>query len=617
MSVTIVNGDSVQAGVSSNGLIVEVAVSQSNGSVSVVGGSGNVGPVQVSGPSPGGPPVSVSSGAQSTNAVQVQLSPGIGPSIVVNGTSTSIVGTAGINPFIAGDNITITTTGGGITVIGRDPPVYSVNGKSGTVVLSAADVTAAEAYHTHTISEVSGFSAAVASFSPVQSVAGRTGVVSLTTTDVSGFTSAVRTFSRVQSVSGKTGVVSLTTTDVSGFTAAVQAFSRVLSVQGKTSDVVLSVLDITAAAATHTHAMSDIAGLSPSVLLPPQDGQSGKYLKSVDGTAAWSVIPIGGGGGGGGSGGVFVHWYGSSPTLSLQALGGTGASLAVAGYQRNTFSGSFYGFFQITGVSVLDGGSGYTDHSQVNILLGANDVMANYSSIDMRVRTIHDPPTGPWTLTRPDETPVEDVSVSLTLERVSEYPFNYPSDTLWKATSVSVLAGGSGYQVGNTFYASNGSTLTDGPAPDDWYKTWLTVTSVGQQGQVTGLSIGGPGPFWNGGRHRGTNTGVISHVVDDAVIGWGGAAFFSLAAFFKNSGILLDQGSGKYRAFVVPDYLTVDVLLPPEAAPGTELHLLNASPQWGGSTISVDDLHYLNPGQWVLLVYTPDMWWVSFGKGLA
>jgi hypothetical protein len=438
---------------------------------------------------------------------------------------------------------------------------------------------------------------------------------------VSGFTSAVRTFSRVQSVSGKTGVVSLTTTDVSGFTAAVQAFSRVLSVQGKTSDVVLSVLDITAAAATHTHAMSNIAGLSPSVLLPPQDGQSGKYLKSVDGTAAWSVIPIGGGGGGGGggSGGVFVHWYGSSPTLSLQALGSTGtlASLAVAGYQRNTFGGSFYGFFRITGVSVLDGGSGYTDHSQVNILLGTNDVMADYSSIDMRVRTIHDPPTGPWALEATNGSTGENLSVSLTLQRLSEYPFNYPSDTLWRATSASVLTGGSGYQVGDTFYASNGSTLTGGAAPDDWYKTWLTVTSVGEQGQVTGLSIGGPGIAYNGGRHWGTNTGVISHVVDDAVIGSGGAAFFSLAAFFKNSGILLDQGSGKYRAFVVPDYLTVDVLLPPEAEPGTELHLLNASPQWGGSTISVDDLHYLNPGQWVLLVYTPGMWWVSFGKGLA
>jgi len=617
VSVTLVNGGSVQAGVSSNGLTVEVAVSQSNGSVVVVGGGGNGGPVQISGPSPGSSPVSVSSGVQSTNAVQVQLSPGIGPSIVVNGTSTSIVGTAGINPFIAGDNITITTTGGGITVIGRDPPVYSVNGQSGTVVLSISDITAAPAYHTHTTTEISGLSAAASSFSPVQSVAGRTGVVSLTTTDVSGFTSAVRTFSRVQSVSGKTGVVSLTTTDVSGFTAAVQAFSSVLSVQGKTGSVSLTVLDVTAASATHTHAMSDVVGLSPLVLVPPQDGHNGKYLKSVDGTATWSVVPISSGGGGsGGSGGVFVHWYGSTPTLSLAVPSstGTGASLAIAGYERILY-GTNYGFFRITGITVLNGGSGYTDHEQVNIFTGTNDEVAPYSVIDPRVRTIHNPPTGPWTLTRPDGTPVEDVSVSLTLARAAEYPFNYPHDTRWKATSAAVLNGGSGYSIGNTFYAYNASTWTGGPAANDWYKTWLTVTDVGPAGQVTALSIGGPGPFYAGGLHSGINTGVVSHVLDDAVIGWVGAQPFSLAAYFKNSGILLDQGSGKYRAFVIPEYRSATIFLP-EAANGTELWLLNASSQYNySSPVTIEGFGALNPGQWMLLVAVSPLGWVRFGAG--
>lgn len=245
--------------------------------------------------------------------IQVSISAGIGPSVIVNGTSTAIVGTAGVNPFIAGANITITTTGGGITVIGREPPVHSVNGKSGTVVLSVSDLTAAAASHTHLTSQISSFSAAASSFAPVQSVAGRTGAVSLTTTDVAGLTETIQTYGRVVSVQGKTGTVTLSvidltaaaashthslaflsaaaashthaTADISGLTAAIQSNSKVLSVQGRDGNVTLSREDLTAAASVHTHATTDIVGL----LLPSQSGESGKYLKTVDGTATWAT----------------------------------------------------------------------------------------------------------------------------------------------------------------------------------------------------------------------------------------------------------------------------------------------------------------------------------------
>lgn len=239
------------------------------------------------------------------NAIQVGISAGIGPTVVVNGTSTSIVGTAGVNPFVAGANITITTTGGGITVIGRDPPVYSVNGKSGTVVLSVVDITAAAASHTHLTSEISSFSAAAASFAPVQSVAGRAGAVSLTTADVSGLTAAIQTFAKVASVQGKTGTVTLSvsditaaaashthsTTDVSGLTAAIQTHSKVASVQGKSGTVTLTVSDLTAAAFSHTHTTTDITGFASALgsVLPAQSGQTGKYLKTVDGSPVWDV----------------------------------------------------------------------------------------------------------------------------------------------------------------------------------------------------------------------------------------------------------------------------------------------------------------------------------------
>lgn len=69
--------------------------------------------------------------------VSVVVSPGIGASTVYSGTATSMIGVAGISPFIAGDNITLSTTGGGITIIGRDPPVTSVSGRTGDVMITA------------------------------------------------------------------------------------------------------------------------------------------------------------------------------------------------------------------------------------------------------------------------------------------------------------------------------------------------------------------------------------------------------------------------------------------------------------------------------------------------
>ncbi len=180
----------------------------------------------------GGGAVQVALTPANDGVIQVGLSPGIGPSVIVNGTSTSILGVAGINPFIAGANITITTTGGGITVIGLDPPVQSVNGQSGEVVLSAADVTASPAVHSHTTTEIASFTAAAAAAAPVKSVAGRTGNVSLTTTDISGLTSTIQTF------------------------------GRVVSVQGKTGTVTLSVVDLTAASASHTHIASEVSGVA-------------------------------------------------------------------------------------------------------------------------------------------------------------------------------------------------------------------------------------------------------------------------------------------------------------------------------------------------------------------
>lgn len=79
---------------------------------------------------------------------------------------------------------------------------------------------------------------------PVQSVAGRTGAVTLGTTDISGFTAAAAAAAPVQSVAGRTGAVVIATTDVTGFTAAAAAAAPVQSVAGRTGTVTLGISDV-------------------------------------------------------------------------------------------------------------------------------------------------------------------------------------------------------------------------------------------------------------------------------------------------------------------------------------------------------------------------------------
>ena len=287
MAVTILGDNSVSV-VIVDGPSVSVNLPADSGASSVSVSSG-VAPLPVV--VTDGPSISVDVAQSQLSGVDVYG--GIGPTIFVNGTMTGVIGTIGINPFLAGPNITISTAGGSITVIGRDPPVYSVQGKTGTVSLVVADLTAAAASHTHSTTDISGLTTTIKTFANVYSVQGKTGTVSLvvadltaaaashthSTTDISGLTTTIRSVSPVFSVQGKTGTVSLvvadltaaaashthSTTDISGLTTTIQAFSHVFSVQGKTGTVSLVVADLTAAAASHTHSTTDISGLTTTI----------------------------------------------------------------------------------------------------------------------------------------------------------------------------------------------------------------------------------------------------------------------------------------------------------------------------------------------------------------
>ena len=199
----------------------------------------------------------------------------------------------------AGANITVTTTSGVFTIIGRDVPVQSVNGQTGTVVLNLANLTAAAASHTHLMSDITDLAY------PVNVVNGQTGTVLLTSTDVSA-ASAVHTHvaseitnltavANVISVNGQTGVAVLNSTNVSAASAVhthvmadvTDLAFPVSSVNGYTGTVSLTITDLTAASASHTHAASEVTDLTSVANVVSVNGYTGSVaLTTADLTAA-------------------------------------------------------------------------------------------------------------------------------------------------------------------------------------------------------------------------------------------------------------------------------------------------------------------------------------------
>ena len=192
--------------------------------------------------------------------------------------------------IIGGSNVTVTTTSGVFTIIGRDVPVDSVNGQTGTVLLTSSSVSAASAVHTHVVTDITDFAAEAAKYGPVSSVNGQTGTVSLTSADVSAasaahshtagnitdFASEAAKFGPVSSVNGQTGTVSLTSagvsaasavhthvvTDITDFAAEAAKYGPVSSVNGQTGTVSLAASDVSAASAVHTHVATDVTDFS-------------------------------------------------------------------------------------------------------------------------------------------------------------------------------------------------------------------------------------------------------------------------------------------------------------------------------------------------------------------
>lgn len=295
-------------------------------------------------------PTSVSINGETSVSVSVSGSTGASVSVSASGTGVSVSSNGGIGPagfltpagtsanlygvlqMVAGSGITISTTSGQFTIASYDTtaaagfaPVQSVAGRTGSVVLQAADVTAgtfniariptisytalsnvpatfSPSSHTHSTTDVVSFTAAASAAAPVQSVQGQTGVVSLSRVDLTA-AAAVHTHSTSDIVGLTAGFSQGSHThDAADVTSGTFAVARIPTI-GYTA---LSGVPTAFAAATHTHDASAISSGTISVARLPT------HVSSVNGLTGTITIAAGSG----------VTVTTSASTITIAASGG-------------------------------------------------------------------------------------------------------------------------------------------------------------------------------------------------------------------------------------------------------------------------------------------------------
>lgn len=226
---------------------------------------------------------------------------GIGPTVVVTGSATSVVGVAGVNPFVAGPNITITTTGGNITVIGEDPqtPDTIESAIGGTLVTLNDDIDYLDEkidvvgnrlpplspWPASGVPIVAGASGTLrTATSYVASVMGRTGTVTLTLTDIVGAGGARSALTGGSIASPDVSLVlgSFSLWDDSQQTAWISADQGQVFVDGNYKSSLISAMG--AAADSHSHGAVSSSGSVGTT--------SGRVLVTTTGGAITATIAI-------------------------------------------------------------------------------------------------------------------------------------------------------------------------------------------------------------------------------------------------------------------------------------------------------------------------------------
>lgn len=170
---------------------------------------------------------------------------------------------------VSGTTITIGSVTSWNDLTGKPNLVYSVAGRTGTVTLTTTDI---GGYQAPPVTSVAGRTGAVTLSTgdiggyvapAVSSVAGRTGAVTLSTSDITGYSAPP-----VTSVAGRTGVVVLTSADISNFSTAASAAAPVQSVAGRTGAVTISTADVSGYTSPP---VTSVAGRTGAVTLTTSD----------------------------------------------------------------------------------------------------------------------------------------------------------------------------------------------------------------------------------------------------------------------------------------------------------------------------------------------------------
>lgn len=180
------------------------------------------------------------------------------------------------------------------------------------------------------------------------------------------------------------------------------------------------------------------------------------------------------------------------PTITASAAGGSGAALAVTLSQSPT-SPSDTALWHVDGVSVTDGGTGYTDGDPVTFTVTDGTQVTAASGTAVVVSERENPNLTPYVWGLYDGTPTTGTGASLsaTME---------PNGDEWTVASITILNGGSGYQVGEFIWWSELAEFGDNPpyyivAVDGYW-----ITSVDENGAITGIgldpNIGGTGLYY-------------------------------------------------------------------------------------------------------------------------
>lgn len=198
----------------------------------------------------------------------------------------------------------------------------------------------------------------------------------------------------------------------------------------------------------------------------------------------------------------------TAPTITASAGGsGSGASLSVSLSQSPT-SPSDTALWHVASVAVTAGGSGYADGDPVTFTVSDGTQVAAASGTITTAKTRGNPNLTPYVWGDDGTTAGTGAVVTATMNATTDGE----GKPAWEVASLSIVNGGSGYEVGEYFwYEELDPGITSSPPyyvleVDGWW-----ITSVDGNGAITGIGLD-PNGGTNGLFYKDTSIGAIQSI---------------------------------------------------------------------------------------------------------